>query len=176
MTIEYFDYCYIYELVLDNIIYDSRAKDGTWCNMHYPNHKHGCPQYPPCIDERIDWYEIRRNRYRWYAFVRRFSINEHATLMKDKNKKLTDKQRRCVLYYQRGINKTIKDSMLKWFNIKDFDKVLLLDRPEANGINMYSTMSKHGLNLKANYDDIICKIMIIGIPKTENYKQVKLCQ
>lgn len=177
---EHFNYCLIYELELNKIIYDARAKDGTWCTMPYKSYKgdkqhlKGCPEYPKCINKRIDWMDINTYRYRWFSFVRKFSILDYALFMKNKNSKLTDNQCRCVLYYQKGINKTIKDTIKKWFNIKDFNKVILLDRPEANGINVYSTMSKHGLNLKANYDDIIYKMMFVGLPSLWSYEQIKL--
>ena len=52
------------------------------------------------------------------------------------------------------------------------NKSIILDVPEASGINVYSTMAKHGLYLKANYEDIIYKIMIVGINK--ELIQVKL--
>ena len=161
--------CVIYKL--KEIILDERTNDGTWCMLPYDGHKIGCPKFPKCVIKRnIDFKQIIMNNYKWYAIAKKFSLMKQENKIKDMHNEWSKKKCRCVYYYQSSIKRDIKDTIKQYFGSSN--KSIILDVPEASGINVYSTMAKHGLYLKANYEDIIYKIMIVGINK--ELIQVKL--
>src|SRR5271157_1980509 len=45
---------------LPTIMYDVRAKDGTWCTLPYPNHSQGCPNFQKGCTKRGDFQDINK--------------------------------------------------------------------------------------------------------------------
>jgi len=143
---------------LSEIIYDERARDGTWCCLEYPNHKKGCPNFPKCISERPDFLSLPNKK--WIAVTEEFDLKEHAIKMKEKHPHWTERQCRNVLYWQNGVRSRLRKKTRKIYHPLRGD--ILLDIPEANGVNVFATMAKHGVFLKSN-PDYVTKVMIVGV-------------
>lgn len=141
---------------LQDVIFDIRSRNGTWCMLSYPGHPHGCPNFPDCMRERPSFKTYQG--YKWYAVLEEFDLTEHAEKMKEKHPGWSDRQARCVLYWQNGVRKRLRDKAKAFCYSKDD---IILDIPEANGVNVFATMAKHGVFLKANPDQVI-KIMLVG--------------
>ena len=80
---------------------DYRAKE--WCTMSYPGHPDGCPMYdtrdvcPPRAPRVEDVYDLSKNH--WLVVVR-FRHREYVNERKRLDSSISDKQARCVLYWQ----------------------------------------------------------------------------
>jgi len=143
---------------LNEVIYDPRARNGTWCTMPYPpNHKNGCPNFPKCIEKRKDFNEYLG--YTWYAVIEEFDLKAFAEnrkrLAREKGKEISEWQARNRRHWQNGVISRLKRKAMA------LNPDILLDIPEANGVNVFATMAKHGLYLKAS-PDYVYKIMLVG--------------
>jgi len=151
---------------LDEVIYDVRARDGTLCCLPYPlphpDHPLGCPNFPRCRDKYPDFKTLEG--YEWYAVVEEFDLKSHAERMKKKHPNWTERQCRNLLYWQKGVQKKLKDKAIKFTAEKRFlgdNFSLLLEVPEACGIDLFATMEKVGVKLQRN-PDLVRKIMLVG--------------
>ena len=148
---------------LNSLMWNRKAMDGTWCCAPYPNHPKGCPNFPKCIDKhRFDWTKIDISSL--YAVVQEFDLKLHAEHLKGLYPEWTNSQCRCVLYWQPTVNKQLKVKATKY--AKELNYNFISTCPEANGINVFGTMAKHGLILYKN-PDLVRKIAIIGIINNE---------
>jgi len=147
---------------LHTVVYDERARDGTWCMAPYPNHPKGCPNFPKCCESRTDFNEYQD--YDWFAVVEEFNLKNHAEKMKEKHQGWSERQARCVLYWQNSLRKRLREEVQKFAVPLMGD--IILDIPEACGINLFATMAKHDLYLKTN-PDMVYKIMMVGKPQKE---------
>ena len=145
-----------YIIPLNEVVYDLRAKDGTWCCAEYPNHPKGCPNFPKCIEQRPDFKTYQG--YHWYAILEEFDLLVHAEKMLEKHSHWTDRQCRNLLYWQGGVRKRLREKAKAFCYSKDD---IILDIPEANGVNVFATLAKHGVFLKANPDHVV-KTMFVG--------------
>ena len=65
---------------------------------------------------------------------------------------------RNVLYWQNTVRKQLKRIA---YNVKGLlDDYIVLEIPEANGVNVFKTMAAHGLKMKTD-PDIVYKVMLI---------------
>jgi len=144
-------------LPLQVVIYDERARDGTWCMAPYPNHPRGCPNFPKCCESRPDFKEFEG--YDWLAVIEEFDLKTHAEKMKEKHPGWTERQARCVLYWQNSVRKRLREKAQGIMYPLMGD--ILLDVPEACGVNLFATMAKHDIYLKTN-PDLVKKIMLVG--------------
>ena len=149
---------------LETVLVDERARDGTWCTLPYPGHPKGCPNYPKCCESRPH-FNTFDDELHWYAVVFRFDLKAHAIEMKKRprkdKKEWTEAQARCVLYWQEH---KVRKPLLEMANKICFPLMgdVLLDIPEANGVQVYSTMGANGFPLNSIKSDIIHKIMFVG--------------
>lgn len=143
---------------LNEVVYDPRARDGRWCMLPYPNHPHGCPNFPKCPMSRRDFLDY--NGYDWFAIIEEFNLKEHANKMREKHPNWTDRQCRNLLYWQNGVRSRLRKKA-EAFSIPFMGDVVL-DIPEANGVNIFETMEKHGVVLEKHKPSIIRKIMLVG--------------
>lgn len=141
-------------LPLREITYDMRARSGFWCCLPYPGHKKGCPKFPKCPEQHIDFLKVK-DTYRWFAVIASFDLKSHADKMHAQHIGWSRRRARCVLYWQTGIVRQLK---AKAYSLKSD---ILLDCPEASGINLFVTMAKVGVNLKPNPDEVR-KIVLVG--------------
>jgi hypothetical protein len=142
---------------LETVIYDKRARDGTWCKLPYPNHPNGCPNFPLCPNKYQDLSEL--NNIDWYAVIEEFDLKAHAESMKARHPDWTDRQCRNLLYWQNGVRKRLREKAYRNAN-----GGIVLEIPEACGVNLFATMSRVGIRLKRN-PDLIKKIMLVGLRK-----------
>jgi len=138
--------------------YDERARDGTWCKLPYPGHLKGCPNYPECIDNRLDFKHFGA-QYDWHVVTETFDLASHVSKMKNKHPNWSNSQARCLLYWQTGVRSRLKKKAeaLK----ESLHAQMILDIPEAHGINVFKMMSRLGISLKAN-PDLVTKVMLVG--------------
>jgi hypothetical protein len=140
---------------LETIVYDQRARNGIWCCSPYENHPKGCPNFVKgCTKKRPSFAEIMFE-YNWFAVIEIFDLKTHSERMKTKHPNWTERQCRNPLYWQGAVRANLRKKALS------FKGDILLDIPEANGINVFETMAKVGIILERK-PDMVRKIMIIG--------------
>ncbi len=160
----------------------------NWCKMPYKGNPKGCPMYntraecpPQCqtLDELLNL-----NHYKMICSVsfgyRRIMESETPNLylvyqeydlalqeykMQEKHENWSVKQCRCCRYYQRGLDNRIMKEAEKF--ISNRKGYTILKRPEANGLNCFSTLRFHDIKLEKNYEtqDKIMKMVLVGPAK-----------
>ena len=128
-----------------------------WCKLPYPNHKKGCPNYgkKDCPPKADFFKNIIKSPFKLVAV--NFNLEEHAKKIKEKHPNWSDRKARCVLYWQKKIDKKLKQECEK---IKD-DNIILY-RPEAHGVNLFATCKSIGLILERNPKKYVWKMAILG--------------
>lgn len=143
---------------LKTVIIDNRARDGTWCTLPYPGHPKGCPNFPECCESRPHFNDYEG--FNWYAVVETFNLKTHADAMKEKHPKWSERQCRNLLYWQNSVRSRLRKRVeaITYPLMGD----VILDIPEANGIQIFDTMAKHGFVIDRHKPDIIRKVMLVG--------------
>ena len=145
---------------LNEVVYDQRARDGTWCTLPYPpNHDKGCKEYPKCINNRPDFLSL--NYRQWDAVIETYDLHSHSMRMHHKHGWTS----RWMLRNRRHWQKQVVAKLLKKAEAHAKSKLgqtIILDVPEACGVNVFATMAKHGIYLKTD-PDLVYKIMFVGI-------------
>ncbi|MCK9593979.1 MAG: hypothetical protein M0Q91_18415 [Methanoregula sp.] len=142
------------------IVADPRARNGIWCMNPYDGHPKGCPNFPKCPKMFPNINEIVGN-YSWYAVVEEYNLREHADKMKLAHPDWSERQCRNLLYWQGGVRKRLREKAKRYVSAGD----ILLEIPEACGINMFMTMQLAGITLERTKPDIVRKVMLIGKPR-----------
>ncbi len=120
-----------------------------FCCLPYLNHPRGCPNYgkkegcPPNIPKVDEVLDFNKDVYLIYT---EFNIGEHAERMKKLHPKWTGRQIYCCLYWQLKARKLQRQEEEK--SIKEKGINLILNSPEANGVNITSLMRKVGIKLE----------------------------
>ena len=145
---------------LKEVMWNYRAKEGQWCKLPYPNHPNGCPNFPECIKKnQLEGYSPVE--LKWYAVIEIFNLAQHAYNMKLKHPRWSDRQCRCVLYWQNSVRKRLREKMNKIMESMP-NAVCGTLCPEALGVNVFGTMAKVGITLYKN-PDTVRKIAFIGV-------------
>lgn len=155
-----------------------------WCRMPYEDEKDGCPFYgtraecppqTPFLDEVLDLsaYEISNSKsYAYWGVLkeefptlflvyREFNLILQEYKMQHEHPDWSVKQCRCCRYYQRGLDSKLRDDARKFAGSREY---IFLERPEAYGLNCFSTLRLHGVRLVKKYhtQDKIVKMVLVG--------------
>ena len=141
-----------------------RARE--WCKLPYPGHRYGCPNYdrkevcPPQAPLIEDFFNLNKPLL---LIAIKFDLANHIRRMRVLHPKWTDRQARCVLYWQSGVNNDLKIAALQLCNKRPELTYTLL--PEAMGVNVLTTALDAGIPVKIKPIDIVYKIALLGEPK-----------
>jgi hypothetical protein len=80
--------------------------------------------------------------------------------MKKKHPNWSERQCRNLLYWQNGVRSRLRKKTESYINPLSDD--IILEIPEACGINMIETMSKAGIKIQTDHPDNVIKVMLIG--------------
>lgn len=131
---------------------------GRLCRIPYRGHRHGCPNYgksnrcPPNAPHVTDVFDIVRPMYFVYS---EFFIPDHARKMKALHPEWSDRQCRCVLYWQGKARKKLRLRVSEAMEILNTD--IFTSCPEGMGVNVFATARKHGMILERTKDIRICR-------------------
>lgn len=151
-------------------------KVGAWCKIPYPGHKDGCPKFdndpacPPRSPSLQGYFDLGQ---RLWMVQQGFDLESHAAAMKIKMKRKgldwSDRQCRCVLYWQKTSRKKLKEKCLTIMDRLGLDAMTLC--PEGMGVNVYLTARYAGIRLeRIRYLKICRHIALIGMAKTGQQK------
>ena len=145
------------------LVLDNRARD--WCKLSYPDHPKGCPNYnkkrgcPPQAPFIGDYFDLTKNHY---FVVVQFDLGSHINRMKARHRNWSDRQARCVLYWQGSVNKTLREEC----ELYALQRELIYNLcPEAMGVNVIKTCKAFGIPIKPRPTDTVFKVGMLGIIK-----------
>lgn len=154
------------ELDISKIVISKKV--GQWCRIPYPNHPKGCPNYrkkdtcPPGAPDLESFFEIQKPMY---MIFHDFDLSEHAARMKAKHPHWSDRQCRCVLYWQNSSRKKLREKAHLYMMQQRLNAITLC--PEGMGMNVYATAMRHGVRLEKIRDLSICRhVAVIGYRKS----------
>ena len=100
------------------------------------------------------------NRPTWLV-VEPFDLSSHITRMLAKHPNWSDRQARCVLYWQNGVNKRLAKACQEFVCGKDLVYTIC---PEAMGVDVIHTAGNAGLPIRPLPVDWVFKIGLVGSP------------
>lgn len=148
---------------LPEVIYDCRARDGTWCAKLSKDYPKGCPNFPDCPGMCPDLLEIeaKLGPFDWYAVVEEYDIAAHEARMHAKFPAWSRKQCRNPRHWQNGVMKRLREKAHR--HINHIMEDVLLDIPEAHGVDVVRTMAKVGIKFEWGLQaKTIRKVMLVG--------------
>lgn len=148
-------------IALQEVIYDIRARDGTWCAKKSDRYPKGCPNFPQCPPKYPDFQTLQG--YAWYAIIEEFNIDawEKSQAEKHKDEHWSLKQLRNPRHWQKGVERRLKEKT--YANSNRLLGDIILEKPEASGVDLVRTMAKVGMRFEWGEEaKIFRKIMLIG--------------
>ena len=137
-----------------------------WCLYPYLGHPSGCPNYDkkkcllttPLIDSYLDLNSPL------YAVYSEFNLEEHIRRLKRKHPNWSERQLKCVLYWQGSSRKMLRENISKAQSKFLFTKIITC--PEWLGVNVYATLKLAGLYLDKIKSLKICRhVAICGVER-----------
>lgn len=138
-------YPWIY--AVKRLVVNERA--GEWCQRPYPGHKRGCPNFgkaircPPTIGGIACHFDLNQP----FCLVHsEFDIERWVAHRKEERPSLSDRQARCVLYWQNQSRVRLKWRIrlaMATLGISQYTSC-----PEGMGVNVYATARLAGLHLE----------------------------
>lgn len=151
------------ELLLsrEDLVIDYRARE--WCKLPYPDHPKGCPNFgkaatcPPQVCTIEQFIDLGREMT---LAVCGFDLAGHVARMKQLNPYWSDRQAQCVLYWQGGVKKALREYCL---SLLAPSQVYTLC-PEAMGVDVIKTVRRFGVPISARPDrtGTVFKVGLVG--------------
>lgn len=149
-------------------------KTRLWCQLPYPNHPKGCPNYnknllcppkAPFLKEYISRYN------HFYLIVGRFNLSKYTILMLENHPDWSERQAACVLYWQGSAKKHLKEYIKNIYR-NNSDKTLFLLSSgsgyknleiqqekiysmEAAGIDVFTTLRENNIKFHVKPKDFV---------------------
>jgi hypothetical protein len=152
----------IIELKPDQLVIDLKAH-GYWCQLPYPGHPKGCPNFGKkqgCPPKAMIFSQTYQPPY--YLISETFDIESHINKMKQLHPQWTQRQCRNLLYWQKSVNKKLREKSKQYLASLNDEHLMLLEIPEATGINIFETCRNVGIALEKLPEHQVTKIMIIA--------------
>jgi hypothetical protein len=127
------------------------GKAGEWCKLPYEGHKEGCPNYgdlkhshcPPHAPPVGQCFDLGQPLYLVHS---EFNLPEWEMVMKYRHPSWSERQCRCVLYWQNQSRKQLKERTR--FAMVRLGLNQAASCPEGMGVNVYVSSRLAGLRLE----------------------------
>jgi len=125
------------------------------CRKPYPGHPRGCPNYgrrktcPPAVPLLDKVFKIPADGV--MCVYNRFDLSRHVDRMKSLHPNWSVRQLHCCLYWQGTARKELREHIADWLDeprSNPFDRVDILEKPEAFGVNVTETMESVGIKME----------------------------
>lgn len=144
---------------LPEVVYDIRARDGTWCTR-----KPRCMNFPVCPQSHPDFMTLKGS-YGWYAVVEEFDVAAWEAEQREKPHRRNEsrKQLRNPRHWQKGVMRRLRQKARMHSNRLNGD--IILEIPEACGVDVVRTMARVGVKFEWGLSaKVFRKVMLIGKP------------
>ena len=158
----------IIQLRPEQLVIETKA-NGYWCQLPYPGHPKGCPNYgkkegcPPSSEIFSENYQPP-----YYLISETFDIESHIQKMKKRHPEWSEPECRNLLYWQKTVNKNLREKAKQYLGSLKEEDMRLIEVPEATGINVFQTCANAGIYLEKNPDKQVTKIMLIAKHKNRD--------
>lgn len=135
-----------------------------WCRLPYDGHPKGCPMFGQrsgCPPEAPYFTELVDPPY--YLIIKEFDLEAQAERMREHHPDWSEKMCRNSRYWQKGFIKELMAEAQEF--LWQFPDGMILNRPEANGINLFETCALHGIELERNPQKVVRKMVLVGKKK-----------
>ncbi len=93
----------------------------------------------------------------------KFDLAGHVKRMMVRNPGWSDRQARCVLYWQAGVNKQLRQEASRFIYHADGSRdMVYTTRPEAMGVNVIATAPHCDIPVQVQPKDTVYKIALVG--------------
>lgn len=150
-----------YYITQANLIIDHGARE--WCTLPYPLHSRGCPNYghkygcppkAPLVEDTIDL-----DKPCWLVIIE-FNLGSHIARMLSLHPDWSNRQARCVLYWQGGVNRELK---LRSFVARlEHPNTNIFFTPEAMGVHIIKTMQNLGFPIEMQPTQTVFKVALLA--------------
>lgn len=145
-----------------------------WCGLPYKDHPKGCPNFNRRKDCPLNTFlmgEVIGPPYHLMGVS--FDIEKQAMKMKEKHPNWTERQARCLLYWQGTVNKRLR--ILAERFVDGDESLKVINKPEAHGVDVFKMCEKIGWHLEKKHPwNFIWKIVLVGkIPNNSNIKEYR---
>lgn len=151
--------------VTGKLVVDYRARE--WCKLPYPGHSRGCPNYqkstacPPHAPRIDEWLDFSRPQW---LIVTRFDLNGFARRMKRIHPKWSDRQCRCLLYWQPRVQAQLVYACRRLQSVHPGSVFTLV--PEAMGVHVIRTAQAFHVPIVTRPRRTVFKVGLVGYPKS----------
>ena len=143
------------------------GKAGAWCRLPYPGHPQGCPNYgrrakcPPHAPRVDAVFDLAKPLFLVHSV---FQLEAHAHVMKVLHPEWSERQCRCVLYWQEKSRAELRARIrIAWRLLRT---TACAEIPEALGVNVYVTARQSGLHLDKIRNLKVCRhVALLGTLK-----------
>jgi hypothetical protein len=156
--------------VTDKLYIDSRC--GTWCQLPYPNHPHGCPNYnqrnwcPPIAPLVSEFFDLAKQH--WFLMIE-FDLAAHVEAFRLRHPDWSDRRLKCLLYWQNHV-RSIQREQINDFRIQ-FPGTIFTQLPEAMMVNVLRTLQHLGIQFETKPTRKVLKVALIGYPNEAFYNR-----
>ena len=115
------------------------------CVTPYPNHRKGCPNYnkrPSCPPAAKRIENILNLDLTTYVIWTTFDFGGHVKRMQTNHPNWSQRQAECCYYWQGTARKNLKQEIGKFQMIYKEPEFIIIQCPEACGVNVTATMAK----------------------------------
>jgi predicted metal-binding protein len=148
-------------LIQVSVVLDLSVRD--MCFLPYDLHPKGCPNYgkrPTCPPGAALYREVYDLTQPVYAVVNEFNLGEHVERMRSLHPDWSERQLRCVLYWQAGARKQLKKQIGE--ALRDMPYYIAETCPEAMGVNVTQTLHQVGIELEWPPVHIARQVALLG--------------
>lgn len=120
------------------------------CRLPYEGHPRGCPNFGAaerCPPRAPRLYEAFDESGPFYAVYSSFPLGEHVIKMRAAHPTWSERQLRCVLYWQGTARKRLREEVAAFRAEHPEREWLVEETPEAMGLHVFETLRKAGVPL-----------------------------
>jgi len=137
------------------------------CCKPYEGHPRGCPNFGKasrCPPAAPHLYQVFDKAGPFYAIYSAFPLGEHVARMRSAHPDWSDRQLRCVLYWQGTARKRLRSEVAAFRAEHPEREWLVEETPEAMGLQVFDTMAKAGVPLPWPPVDLAYHVALAGPP------------
>lgn len=120
------------------------------CTAPYAGHPHGCPNFgnrETCPPQALLFFSVYDLAQPVYAVINEFDLGRHVVNMRAAHPKWSDRQLRCVLYWQGTARAALKQKVIEALRTLPVGFKAEMC-PEAMGVNITETLRRAKIHLE----------------------------
>lgn len=149
------------------------------CRQPYPNHPKGCPNFGAkegCPPQALIFDKVYDLDVPVFAVINSCDMHVHVACMEQRNPDWTDRQLKCVLYWQASARKELErkiNEVLKEYPECKGKGYGFEMCPEAMGVNITETLDEVGIELEWPPVIVARQVALLAKPLTVYRKKKK---